>query len=253
MGNVKLDKKILLSRANDLFKLCDKYASPRFSQFLDGAEIADIRDNIHFPYGYNVMFWGGFEDCERKVLGVFPEWEEAEEEKFPISVIKFIPGFTKKLSHRDYLGTIMSLGIDRAKIGDILVEENAAYVFAYSDIAEYIADNIAKIANTGVKSELLSGDGIDIPKKNYKFAEVVCASLRLDAVIAGALNISRNVSMQLIGAGKVKLNYREANQSSKILKEGDLVSVRGYGRFFLEEEGELTRKGRLHITVKFSA
>lgn len=253
MGNVKLDKKILLSRTNDLFKLCDKYASPRFSQFLDGAEIADIRDNIHFPYGYNIMLWGGFEDCERKVLGVFPEWEEAEEEKFPVSVIKFIAGFSKKLTHRDYLGTILSLGIDRAKIGDILVEENSAYVFAYSDIAEYIANNISKISNIGVKSEILSGANIDIPKKSYRIAEVVCASLRLDAVIAGALNVSRNVSAQLISAGKVKLNYREENHESKLLKEGDLVSVRGYGRFFLDEAGNETRKGRLHITVKFSA
>lgn len=248
-----MDKKILLSRTNDLFKLCDKYASPRFSQFLDGAEIADIRDNIHFPYGYNVMFWGGFEDCERKVLGVFPEWEESEENKFPISVIKFTSGFTKKLTHRDYLGTVMSLGIDRVKIGDILVEESSAYVFVYSDIAEYIKNNISKISNIGVKSEILSGDNIDIPRKNYRIAEAVCASLRLDAVIAGALNMSRNVSVQLISAGKVKLNYREESHASKLLKEGDLVSVRGYGRFFLEEAGNETRKGRLHITVKFSA
>lgn len=236
-----------------MFKLCDKYASPRFSQFLDGAEIADIRDNIHFPYGYNVMFWGGFEDCERKVLGVFPEWEESEENKFPISVIKFTSGFTKKLTHRDYLGTVMSLGIDRVKIGDILVEESSAYVFVYSDIAEYIKNNISKISNIGVKSEILSGDNIDIPRKNYRIAEAVCASLRLDAVIAGALNVSRNVSVQLISAGKVKLNYREESHASKLLKEGDLVSVRGYGRFFLEEAGNETRKGRLHITVKFSA
>lgn len=245
-----MDKKILLARANDLFDLCDKYASARFSQFLDGAQIADIRENIRFPYGYNVMFWGGFEESERKIFGVFPEWEEAEEDKFPISVVKFTSGFSKKLTHRDYLGTVMSLGIDRSKIGDILIEEEFAYVFAYSDIAEYIRDNIRKIANVGVKAELLEG-GVYIPEKEYKTVDTVCASLRLDAVITGALNISRNASVQLIREGKVKLNYREENQSSKIVKEGDLISVRGYGRFFLEEAGNETRKGRLHITIKF--
>lgn len=245
-----MDKKILLARANDLFDLCDKYASARFSQFLDGAQRADIRDNIRFPYGYNVMFWGGFEESERKIFGVFPEWEEAEEDKFPISVVKFTSGFSKKLTHRDYLGTVMSLGIDRSKIGDILIEEEFAYVFAYSDIAEYIRDNIRKIANVGVKAELLEG-GVYIPEKEYKTVDTVCASLRLDAVITGALNISRNASVQLIREGKVKLNYREENQSSKTVKEGDLISVRGYGRFFLEEAGNETRKGRLHITIKF--
>lgn len=248
-----MDKKILLAKTNDLFTLCEKYASARFSQFLDGAEAADIRDNMHFPYGYNVMFWGGYEDSERKILGVFPEWEEASEEKFPLSVVRFTSCFSKKLTHRDYLGTIMSLGIDRAKTGDILIEENSAYVFAYSDIAEYIRGSINKIANVGVKAELLSGGCIDIPKRNYRIAEAVCASLRLDAVISGAFNISRNDSMRLISAGMVKLNYRETLHSAQTVKEGDLISVRGYGRFFLAEAGGETRKGRLHITVKFSA
>lgn len=244
--------KILLAKTEDLFSLCDKYACPRFSQFLDGGEIADIKDNMHFPYGYNVMFWGGYTDCERKILGVFPEWEEAEEDKFPLSVIRFTANFSKKLSHRDYLGTIMSLGIDRSKTGDILIEENKAYVFAYNDIAEYICNNIRKISNVGVNAEILSGADVSIPKPQYTVFERVCASLRLDAVISGALNISRNESLRLIGAGKVKLNYREMLHSSVSVKEGDLISVRGYGRFFLAESGSETRKGRLHITVKFS-
>lgn len=245
--------KILLAKTKDLFTLCDKYACPRFSQFLDGGEIADIKDNMHFPYGYNVMFWGGYEDCERKILGVFPEWEDAAADKFPLSVIKFTSNFSKKLSHRDYLGTIMSLGIDRSKTGDILIEGNDAYVFAYDDIAEYICNNISKISNIGVKAQILSGDAVSIPKRQYTVFETTCASLRLDAVVSGALNISRNESMRLISAGKVRLNYREALHSSQSIKEGDLISVRGYGRFFLEEAGNETRKGRLHITVKFSA
>lgn len=248
-----MDKKILLAKANDLFALCSKYASARFSQFLDGAETADIRENVHFPYGYNVMFWGGFEDAERKMMGVFPEWEEPSSEKFPITAVRFTHGFSKSLTHRDYLGTVMSLGIDRAKTGDILIEDNCAYVFACSDIAEYIAGNINKIANVGVKAEPLNGGDFDIPKRVYRTAEAVCASLRLDAVISGVFNISRNESMQLIRAGKVKLNYRETHHSSQTVKEDDLVSVRGFGRFFLEETGAQTRKGRLHITVKFNA
>ncbi|MCC8170119.1 MAG: YlmH/Sll1252 family protein [Oscillospiraceae bacterium] len=233
--------------------LCDKYAKPRFSRFLDGGEIADITDNMSFPYGYNVMLWGGYEDCERKILGVFPEWEEAEQDKFPLSVIKFTSNFSKKLSHRDYLGTIMSLGIDRAQTGDILIEENGAYAFVYSDIAEYICGNISKISNIGVKAEILGGGDIDIPPRKYVIFETTCASLRLDAVIAGALKMSRNESTRLISAGKVKLNYRDAVHLSRNVKEGDLISVRGHGRFFLEEAGSETRSGRLHITVKFSA
>ncbi|MGN0148966.1 MAG: RNA-binding protein [Clostridia bacterium] len=244
--------KLLLAKTEDLFKLCDKYAAPRFSQFLDGGEIADIKDNMHFPYGYNVMLWGGFDDCERKILGVFPEWEEASSDKFPLSVIKFSSNFSKRLSHRDYLGTLMSLGIERSKTGDILIEQNDAYVFVYDDIAEYICNNVRKISNIGIKAQILSGENFAIPEREYKIIETTCASLRLDAVISGALNLSRNESLRLISSGKVKLNYREALHSSLNIKEGDLISVRGHGRFFLEEAGGETRKGRLHITVKFS-
>lgn len=233
-----------------MFALCGKYASARFSQFLDGAEIADIRDNVHFSYGYNVMFWGGFEDAERKIMGVFPGWEEASADKFPLSAVKFTASFSKKLTHRDYLGTLMSLGIDRSKTGDILIEDGAAYAFVCSDIAEYIAGNINKIANVGVKTELVT-EAVKIPAREYRTAEAVCASLRLDAVISGTLNISRNETARLISAGKVKLNYREINNASQTVKEGDLVSVRGFGRFFLDEAGNQTRKGRVHITVRF--
>lgn len=234
-----------------MFALCGKYASARFSQFLDGGEAADIRDNVHFPYGYNVMFWGGFDGAERTVMGVFPEWEEAAEDKFPVSAVKFTHGFSKKLTHRDYLGTAMSLGIDRAKTGDILINGGTAYVFAASDIAEYIAGNINKIGNVGVKAEVLSAAAVDIPQRMYRTEEKVCASMRLDAVISGVFNISRGESSELIGAGKVKLNYRETSNISAAVKEGDLVSLRGHGRFMLGEIGGETRKGRVHITVKF--
>lgn len=234
-----------------MFALCGKYASARFSGFLDGGEAADIRENARFPYGYNVMFWGGFEGAERTVMGVFPEWEEAAEDKFPISAVKFTHGFSKKLTHRDYLGTVMSLGIDRAKTGDILINGSEAYVFAASDIAEYIAGNISKVGNVGVKAEVLSAAGADIPQRTYRTEERICASLRLDAVVSGVLKVSRAESAGLIGAGKVKLNFRETSNVSASVKEGDLVSVRGYGRFTVGEAGGETRKGRARITVKF--
>lgn len=245
--------KILLARTEDLFRLCDKYSSARFSPFLDGSEVADIQDNMKFPYGYNTMFYGGFKDAERKILGVFPEWEEAEKNLFPVSAVKFTAGFSKKLTHRDYLGTVMSLGIERAKIGDILIDGNTAYIFAYNDIAEYIARNISKVANVGVKSEVVSPCEVIVPEKEYKIIEAVCASMRLDAVAAGALNISRNNVNELIRAGRVRVNYREENRTAREIKLGDLISVRGFGRFMIDEVGSQTRSGKLHITFKFRA
>lgn len=242
------DKKLLLAKTEDLFTLCDKHCEAKFSSFLDGAETAVIEDDFSVPYGYNTMFFGGYEGAERKIFGVFPEWEEADTDAFPISIVRFDAPKFRTLTHRDYLGTLMSLGFDRSKTGDILVDDLGAYAVLMSDIAEYAVRNVNKIANIGVKTHIIENFTPPKPKTAEKMC--VCASARLDAVIAAALNLSRTVSEKLISNGNVKVNHRETLDRSKQINEGDLISVKGYGRFILKETGGKTGKGRLHITVE---
>ena len=242
--------KLLLAKTEDLFRLCDKYAEPRFSQFLDGAEAAYIEDNFHFPYGFNTMLFGGFPDSERKILGVFPEWTDAEEGLFPVSVIKISGGYDRRLTHRDYLGTILSLGIDRAKTGDIIIgEDGFAYAAVTEDIAEYIAGNLKKIANCGVKTELLSSTESINPVRRIEKISAVCASMRADAVVGALTGLSRSAAAKLVTAEKVKINHRLVIDVSKTVHEGDLIFVRGYGRYIINEESGKTRSGRLHIAA----
>lgn len=243
------EDKLLIAKTEDIIRLCEKYSCARFSNFLDGGEIALLEDEFHFPYGYNFLFFGGSKDCERKILGVFPEWEDAEETAFPISVLKIEGGFKRQLTHRDYLGTVMSLGIERGKTGDILIDGSCAYVFVYDDVADYIKDNITKIGNQGVKITVTELSDFTAPERKFERIETVCASMRLDAVAAAAAKLSRQESARLIESGKVKLNYREVYEVSKPVKEGDLISVRGSGRYILSETGNETRKGRLHIIL----
>lgn len=244
------ENKLLTAKTEDLFKLCDKYCCPRFSDFLDGAEQAVIRDEIIFPCGYNVAEYGGFDDSEKKMLGVFPQWQEPDFSEFPITCLKIEGGFSRQLTHRDYLGTIMSLGIAPSKLGDIVVGAGFAYVFIHSDVAGYVNDNIFKIGNQGVKITVIEDTTSVEVKRQYKTIEAVCASSRLDAVVGAAANVSRSESARLIGAGKVKLNHRECLKPSEELHEGDLLSIRGFGRFIAYQFGSETRKGRLHITLK---
>ncbi len=243
-------EKLLLSRTEDLFRLCDKYATARFSDFLDGAELAVIADKAVIPYNYNVAYYGGYADAEKKIMGVFPDWEEPDFDAFPIVCIKVIGGYTRKLNHRDYLGTVMSLGITPQKLGDIVVGDDFAYVMLHSDVAEYVADNLHKIGNQGVKVERITDLSEVAIERKYKTIGAVCASTRLDAVVGAAANISRSQSAMLIGGGKVKLNHREIQETSKPVKEGDLLSIRGYGRFLVHSFDGETRKQRLHITLK---
>lgn len=244
------DKKLLIAKINDLFSLCDKHCEPKFSPFLDGGEAAVIEDEFRIPYGYNVMYFGGYENAERKMFGVFPEWLEAEEAGFPINVLRFdVPKF-RKLTHRDYLGTIMSLGIDRNKTGDILTDDEGAYAFVSGDIADYVVRNVTKIANAGVKTHIIDIDNFRPPKPKTTERMCVCASLRADAVVAAAFNISRGSVEKLIAAGALKINHREVMDRSTQITVGDLLSVKSYGRFILKDAGNNTRKGRLHITVE---
>ena len=203
-----------------------------------------------FPFEYNVMFFGGFDDAEKQIMGVFPQWTEPEQTEFPIICLKVVGGYTRKLTHRDYLGTVMSLGIAPQKVGDIVVCDDFAYVLLHSDVAEYVADNLHKIGNQGVKVELIENLSVITIERKYKTIGAVCAAPRLDAVVGAAANISRAQSAALINAGKVKLNHRITEKVSETIKEGDLLSIRGYGRFLVHSFDGETRKMRLHITLK---
>lgn len=247
---MEADEKLLLSKTEDLFRLCDKYASPRFSDFLDGAELALVYDKAVIPYDYNVMFYGGFSEAEKKIMGVFPQWEEPEESEFPITCLKISGGYTRKLTHRDYLGTLMSLGITPQKLGDIVAYDDFAYVLLHSDMAEYVADNLHKIGNQGVKTEIITDLSVIRIERKYKTINAVCAAPRLDAVVAAAANVSRSLSSSMISGGKVKLNHKLNEKCADTVKEGDLLSIRGYGRFLVHSFDGETRKQRLHITLK---
>lgn len=243
------EEKQIAARTEDMFRLCDKYAVPRFSPFYNEAEMETVKAAAQRA-GYNIAFFGGYDDAQRCMLGVFPEWQEADYGEFPIAALRAEKGYSRELSHRDYLGTILSLGIDRAKIGDILVDDEGAYIFAAEDIADYIVMNVKKAANCGIKLKRTAVREEDLPKREYEISEAVAASARLDAVLAAALNISRRESAMYIVSGKVNINHKPVSDTSFSLKEGDLMSIRGAGRIILDEIGANTRSGRIHILLK---
>lgn len=244
------DEKLLLSKTDDLFRLCNKYATARFSDFLDGAELSIIDDKTVMPFDCNIAYYGGYNGSEKKILGVFPQWEEPDFNAFPIVCLKVMGGYSRKLTHRDYLGTVMALGITPQKLGDIVVFDEGAYIFIHEDVAEYVHDNLHKIGNQGVKTEVISDLTQITVERKYKTISAICASPRLDAVVGAAANVSRTQASVLINSGKVKLNYRQTAEAAKPVKEGDLLSIRGYGRFLVHSFDGETRKQRLHITLK---
>lgn len=236
---------IFINKMKDVVRLSERYHTPKFSKFLDSREQIILKKEIP-----NCLLFGGYKDAERCVFGVFPSWTEPSLEDFPISVIEFRMKFQKQLTHRHFLGTVLSLGIERDKIGDILVGDRTAFVFLAKDIAEFVADNIIKVAGVGVESNIVPIDRAVLPEKKFEIISAVCASQRADAIVSGLLNKSRNEAKELILSGKLEVNHFEITRTDYLVKEKDLLSVRGFGRSEILEIGNKTRSDRIHIVFK---
>jgi len=237
---------IFIKKIEDQIRLCQKYHSPKFSGFLYEHEQAILK---HEGISDGILF-GGYEGSERKVFGVFPEWKEPDADEFPITCLWFRKKYNKELNHRNYLGTILSLGIERDRIGDILPQDDGATIFVLSDIAEFIMNNITKVAGCGVEISILEKNSIKIPEKRFELKDIITASLRLDACLASLLNISRKDAKALAISGNVSVNHFEEKSEDMKLECGDLLSIRGFGRAEIYEIGGKTRSDRVHVTVK---
>lgn len=191
---------------------------------------------------------------ERKIACFVPEDFLTEDSclKLPTSIIRVKPlnrKFADELSHRDFLGALMNLGIERHLLGDILVKDNTAYIFVMEKMADYICNNLFRIKHTSVSCEICEEYDFDY-EPAFKEEKGSVASERIDGIIAFAFNMSRNEAVNYISAGKVFVNAREILSKSHTLKYGDIVSVRGKGRFIFDEVVATTKKGRFFIKIR---
>lgn len=199
--------------------------------------------------GYQVF--GGMEETERAIIRFGNVTEFGYDEEFPITCLRISPlmkKFADELGHRDFLGSLMNLGIERDVLGDILIHDKEAYLFCMDSIAEYIVESLDKVKHTNVKCEKTE----QIPsilKKEPVRKDVTVSSERIDGVISKIYNISRNASLSLFSAKKICVNGRIVENNSGILKPEDVVTVRGFGKFVYYGMNRETRKGKLSITV----
>lgn len=238
---------LLAKRFVDLSRQAEQKDIVLFSDFLNLNELNIFRQGISELYsGYETF--GGYELSERQMIAFIPDalcyaWD------YPIACLKITPlnkKFAEILSHRDVLGSLMNLGIERSKLGDILVNEEEIYVFCLENIAGFLMDELTRIRHTVVKCEQIRQDSFTFELKK-ELVEGIITSNRLDNVIACVCKTSRSQASQWIKGGKVFLNNRQTLQTTAECKPGELISVRSVGRFrFLDSYGE-TRKGRLKI------
>lgn len=245
-----IDEKLLISRAEDTVMLAEKHCCLKIFGFLTPYERAVIEKSIISPQDIICKFCGGYSYSERTLFIAFPNFVSEYEKDIPISVIEITGRDIMGLSHRDYLGAILGLGIKRDKIGDIIVFDDKCFVFVLEDIAEYIINNLTKIGRKGIKTKIKCVSEVEIPEPNYEVINGTVPSLRLDAIVALALNVSRSTANNLILNEKVFINWRPEKRNDFILANDAILSVRGYGRFKIIISDKFSRKNRQHITVE---
>ncbi len=248
-----LDAKALLARANDTLELCEKQYAPKAFGFLSPADTEIIRKaftNKSLGEGISFRFFGGYSEAERMLFLVYPDYAESTIEREFITLIEITGRDISRLKHRDFLGSLLGLGLRREKIGDILCLGDRCLVFVLSDIADYIVTNLSMVERCGVKVRVCDFGDAEIPEREYDEIRTTVASLRLDSVIGAALKTSRTAAVAVIREKRVMVNWQERSDPSEKLLPGDVFSVRGAGRFRLTEEVARTRKDRLGICIQ---
>ncbi len=231
------------ARIADCIRQCRERSVPKFLGFLDASGAASAveiskRENAKY------MLFGGYDDAERVYFGVFPEWCEPEEKQFPIVRLKIKNKSQRTLTHRDVLGALMSAGIERDTVGDILASGGDPVIFVAESVAPHIAAHIDRIASAGV--EIVRDDGEDLPQSNgFEELTGTVASLRLDCVVAEMANCSRSKACELINGGLVAVNGLEAVKITAEIKSGDKITVRRVGKFVVDCADRVTKKGRI--------
>lgn len=241
-----METELFVARVGDTADICEKTGRPKFMGFLS-AEQAVLATQILSKRSVDFALWGGYADAERKILACFPDW--MEEKSFPIEAITFTYRKSDILHHKDFLGSLMALGIKRETVGDILIENGRAVVFVLDEITDYILTEVGKIGRIGVTAQ--KGFSEPLPQKNSlkEFTETV-ASLRLDCVVSAIAGISRAVATEKINDGFVTVNSVTVQKNTKIVTYGDIITVRGSGKFIIDAVSDRTKKDRIILKYK---
>ena len=222
-----------------------------FTRFLEPSTLAAVNATAG-RVGVKVALWGGYEGAERSLILFLPDWLEAEDapSQSPIRCLRAVFRPEEKLTHRDFLGSLMGMGIVREKIGDILVGPDSADLLVLDTVADFLRQSWDSAGRAKLTVTEIDPGHIHIPEVKCQEVRDTVSSLRLDAVASTGFRMARGKAAELISGGRVQVNWRECTKPDKLLGAGDTVSARGFGKFVLAEVGGTTRKGRISIVVK---
>ena len=243
------DLLLFRNRMNELSARSDNKCIYTYSDFLTAAQQSEL---VKMKLYVHSELYGGYDNAER-CIAVFGDASDLGYPSAPpVSFISIVPlqmKFADNLTHRDFLGSLMGLGIRREMLGDIIIKDNCAYIICIDSVADYIIENLDKVKHTSVKCTLCEElPDAALPELTYK--ELIISSERLDVVISAVYNLSRNESKAKIEAELVFCNSVLQTNTSYPLQSGTVVSVRGHGRFIYDGVLRTTKKDRNVVAVR---
>lgn len=231
----RIDELILVSRAHGRVANTD-FLDPKTQE---QAQFLLKKRNAEYQLS------GGYECAERAALFVLPEWmEEPFRPDEYLSAVSISPADGQAHTHPEYLGSVLAMGISRAKLGDIIVSDSGAVIIAFPPMARYIQENLTRISHTGAQCKRIALEEISAGERERTQARCSVSSLRADSVVSAVFGLSRAKASQAIESGYFSVNWTEMLKPDKQLTPGDMINLRGYGRARIGLEISRTRKGR---------
>ncbi|MGG7163982.1 RNA-binding protein [Clostridium ihumii] len=240
--------KDIISKLYDKVILAQKTNTVIYFKFFTYCSLYEKLKSIENNLDLKVYCDGGFEEFDRAMISLC-NYETYE--YFPINIIRIKnKSKFKELKHKDYLGSIMALGIKRELLGDLIVKDNYAYVPVVEDISEFIKNNLSSIGKCPCEVTILDDRLKDVPKVEYEEKSIIVTSLRLDNIISSLCNISRSNALEMLDGGKILVNYIQENKKDKNIVENDIITVRGYGKFKIGNIINKTKSDRTKLSIK---
>lgn len=244
------DERAFVDKAWDwINRVATRHAVKR-TDFLDPRQGAIIM-SLANKADVNMRLDGGYRDAERQRAVIVPDFLEPEHEDEGIRVLSITSADNRfsSLIHGDFLGAILGLGVKRDKIGDIHVLEQACHILVAEEISDYFSMNLNQVHRVSVSTELLPLTALRTAEAPLEEMSLSVASLRLDGIVSDVWRLSRAKVLVPIKAGRCRLNWKVEEDPSKALKDGDVVSLQGFGRFKVLEVEGMTKKGRMRVKI----
>lgn len=248
----KDEDKFLIAKVLDKIKFAENRNRFEDTEFLDLREQQLIKDILEKRKCTKYKLFGGYEEAERKILLAISKDLNIDYNQF-ITIIRItLPtNLLGQYEHKNYLGGLMKLGIKREKIGDILVRQDGADILVKKDIAEYIKDNLKGLTRFQKASlELKRLEDLIYIKPEKKIIKINIPSMRLDCIVGELAKCSRNDAIKYLNEERVFVNFKEELRASKLVNEGDYITIRGKGRFRISKIIGNTRSRRIAVEVE---